>query len=154
MSKPRRSSNASAIPDLPCRIRWRPSAWLGGALWTLALLAPCAVLASDLPASWAWPLALAAGLHGIVLARRHRRQPSMRWIIPPGRGQPTCDGMPMPGLRVSWRGPLGFVAWRGGNGRWCRHALGPDVLDAAGRRELKLALQRRESAATGGPMAG
>jgi len=154
MSKPRRSSNASAIPDLPCRIRWRPSAWLGGALWTLALLAPCAVLASDLPASWAWPLALAAGLHGIVLARHHRRQPPMRWSIPPGRGQPTCDGMPMPGLRVSWRGPLAFVAWRGGNGRWCRHALGPDVLDAAGRRELKLALQRRESAAAGGPMAG
>jgi len=154
MSKPRRSSNASAIPDPPCCIRWRPSAWLGGALWTLAWLAPFALLASDLPASWAWPLALAAGLHGIVLARRHRRQPPMRWIIPPGRGQPTCDGMPMPGLRVSWRGPLAFVAWRGGDGRWRRHALWPDVLDAAGRRELKLALQRRESAAAGGPMAG
>ena len=49
----------------------------------------------------------------------------MRWIIPPGRGQATCDGMPMPGLRVSWRGPLAFVAWRGGDGSllWTCHGL-------------------------------
>ena len=150
MSKSRRSSIASP----PCRIEWRPSRWQGCALWMLALLAPLGVLASDLPAAWAWPLALAVCLRGGVLARRHRRQPPLRLVIPSGRGQATCDGAPMQVLMVSWRGPLAFLAWRDAGGRGWRRSLWPDVLDAAARRELKLAMQRRDGAPPAASMAG
>ena len=150
MSKSRRSSIASP----PCRIEWQPSRWQGRALWMLAVLAPLGVLASDLPAAWACPLALAVCLRGGVLARRHRRQPPLRLVIPSGRGQATCDGAPMQGLVVSWRGPLAFLAWRDAGGRRWRRSLWSDVLDATARRELKLAMHKREAAGGGASMAG
>lgn len=87
MSKSRRSS----ITSVPCRLEWRPSRQVGAALWYLALLAPFCLLASDLPRGWAWPLAVLAGLVGIRDAWRHRHQPTCQWVIPAGRGAPTCD---------------------------------------------------------------
>ena len=59
MSKSRRSSSASANSETRCcRLEWRPSRWLGALLWSLALLAPLSLIASDLPRGVAWPLAL------------------------------------------------------------------------------------------------
>jgi len=150
MSKSRRSSIAS----VPCRLEWRPSRQLGAALWLLALLAPFCVLASDLPPDWAWPLAVLAGLVGIRDAWRYRRQPARRLTIPSGRGAPTCDAERIERLLVHWRGPLAFLCWRDGDGRSRRLVFAPDILPAPARRELKLALQRREAAAGSPSMAG
>ena len=150
MSKSRRSSIAS----VPCRLDWRPSRQLGAALWLIAMLAPFCVLASDLPRGWAWPLAVLAGLIGVRDARRYRNQPARRWVIPAGRGAPTSDAERIEGLLVHWRGPLAFLRWRDGNGRSRRVVFAQDTLPAASRRELKLALQRREAAAGVPSMAG
>ena len=118
------------------------------------MLAPFCVLASDLPRGWAWPLAVLAGLVGIHDARRYRNQPISRWVIPAGRGAPTCDAERIEGLLVHWRGPLAFLRWRDADGRSRRVVFAPDTLPAASRRELKLALQRREAAAGSPSMAG
>ena len=118
------------------------------------MLAPFCVLASDLPRGWAWPLAVLASLVGIRDARRYRNQPARRWVIPAGRGAPTCDAERIEGLLVHWRGPLAFLRWRDADGRSRRVVFAPDTLPAASRRELKLALQRREAAAGSPSMAG
>lgn len=150
MSKSRRLSNASA----PCRFDWLPSRWLTAALLALALLAPFSLLASDLPPIVAWPLALLAGAWGIREVRRHVLQPPRALVIPGGLGEARCDEMPMASLRVRWRGPLGFLCWRDPDGRTRRLVLWPDILPAAARRELKLAMQQRETAGGGASMAG
>ena len=150
MSKSRRSSNASA----PCRFDWVPSRWLTAALVALALLAPFSLLVSDLPPAVAWPLALLAGAWGIREVRRHRLQPPRALVIPAGAGEARCDGLPMTSLGVRWRGPLAFLRWRDPDGRARRLVFWPDTLPAAARRELKLALQQRESAGGGASMAG
>lgn len=126
MSKSRRSS----ITSVPCRLEWRPSRQVGAALWYLALLAPFCLLASDLPRGWAWPLAVLAGLVGIRDAWRHRHQPTCQWVIPAGRGAPTCDAGRIEGLLVHWRGPLAFLRWRDGVGRTRRCVFAPDTLSA------------------------
>ena len=155
MSKSRRSSNASASPEQACcRLGWRPSRWLGAMLWSLALLAPFSLLASDLPRAWAWPLALAAAAWAIFDARRQRAIPARLLLIPTGRGAPTCDGERMHGLQLRWRGPLAFLHWRDARGRRRRASFWPDTLPAGTRRELKLALQRREAASGAASMAG
>ena len=149
MSKSRRSSNASAC----CHLEWRPSRQVGACLLALALLAPFSLMASDVPTRWGVPFALLALTIGVRDWRRYRRQLPMDLRIPAGRGQATAEGRPVQGLRVAWRGPLCFLRWRDG-GRRERRVFWPDTLDAAGRRELKLALQRRESARVGATMAG
>ncbi|HSD16844.1 MAG TPA: hypothetical protein VLC71_06225 [Thermomonas sp.] len=121
------------------------------ALWLLAMLAPFCALASDLPRGCAWPLAALAGLIGILDARRYRRQPTRQWMIPAGRGAPTCDAVRIERLLVHWRGPLAFLRWRDGDGRTRRLVFAPDTLANGARRELKLAMQRREAAA-GSPL--
>ena len=143
MSKSRRSSIISA----PCRLEWRPSRQVGAALWLLAMLAPSCLLASDLPRAWVWPLAVIAGMIGIRNARRYRQQPISRLVIPAGRGAPTCDGERIERLLVHLRGPLAFLRWRDGDGRNRRVVFAQDTLTAPARRELKLAMQRREAAA-------
>ena len=149
MSKSRRSSNASAC----CHLEWRPSRQVGACLLALALLAPFSLMASAVPARWGVPIALLALTVGVRDWRRYRRQLPMALRIPAGRGQATVDDRPMQGLRVAWRGPLCFLRWRDGDRRH-RRVFSPDTLDAAGRRELKLALQRRESARAGATVAG
>jgi toxin CptA len=150
MSKSRRSSIAFA----PCRLEWRPSRQLGAAHWLLAKLAPFCVLASDLPRGWAWPIGVLAGLVGIRDAWRYRRQPTRRLTIPSRLGAPTCDAERIERLLVHWRGPLAFLCWRDAAGRSRRLVFAPDVLPATSRRELMLALQRREAAAGSPSMAG
>jgi toxin CptA len=123
-------------------------------LWSLAGLAPLALLASELPRAWAWPLALVACAWGIFDARRHRAQPRRNLLVPAGRGVATCDGVRIDGLRVGWRGPLAFLQWRDGDGRRQRAAFWPDTLDAGMRRELKVAMLRRDAARDAASMAG
>ena len=141
MSKSRRSSNASAC----CHLEWRPSRQVGACLLALALLAPFSLIASEVPARWAFPIALLAAGIGLRDWRRYRRQAPIQLRIPAVRGDASGDGRPLCRFNVSWRGPLCFLRWRDG-GRRQRRVFWPDTLDAAGRRELKLALQRRESA--------
>jgi toxin CptA len=62
-------------------------------------------------------------------------------IVVDGEGQATVDGQIVDGLRVDWRGPLAFVAWRDAEGRVVRRSLWPDTLSAARRRELRLAVR-------------
>ena len=150
MSKSRRSSIASA----PCRLEWRPSRWLGAMLWSLAFLAPFALIASDLPRIVAWPLASAAFGWAVFDARRYRTMPPRQLLIPAGRGAATCDGERIDELHAGWRGPLAFLRWRGRDGRVHRVSWWPDTMDAGMRRELRVALQRRETASDGEPMAG
>jgi len=150
MSKSRRSS----IAYVPCRLEWRPSRQVGAALWFLTLLAPFCLLASDLPRGWAWPLAAIAGLVGIRDAVRYRHQSPRQVVIPAGRGAASCDAERIECLGVHWRGPLAFVHWRDGDGRNRRVVFAPDTLAAPARRELKLAMQRREAAAGSPSVAG
>ncbi len=110
------------------------------------LLAPFSLLMSDLPRSFAWPLAIAALVLGVFDARRHRRPQPCALVIPAGPGQPTCNGQPMHRLKVEWRGPLAFLRWRDPGGRIRRLAFWPDNLPAASRRELRLAALRMQCA--------
>ena len=150
MSKSRRSSIASA----PCRLEWQPSRRLGAILIVLAVLAACSLVGSDLPRAWPWPLAICAGLLGIRDARRYLRGKPVHLLVPAGRGVVQCDGAPVHDLQVAWRGPLAFLRWHGGDARVRRVVFWPDRLDAGARRELKLAMQRREAAAGAPSMAG
>lgn len=122
--------------------------------WSLAVLAPLSLLASDLPRAWAWPLALLAGGWAIRDARRQRALSPRRLLIPAGRGAATCDGGRIEALRVGWRGPLAFLQWRDGDSRRQRAAFWPDTLDAGMRRELKIAMMRRDAARDTASMAG
>ena len=128
--------------SVPCRLEWRPSAWLTAALAVLGVLSSSAVVASGMPRALAWPLALAALAHGTRLARREARRPRRAWRIP-AAGATSLDGVAVADMDVSWRGPLVFLRWRDPGGR-CQHlAWWPDTLPPSRRRELRLALQAR-----------
>ncbi len=132
-------SNASA----PCRLEWRPSRLLAAAL---------AVLTSEMPRGLAWPLAVAAGLRGLHLARRETRRPVQAWVFP-ADGRVTVDGLRVHEPTLVWRGPLAILRWRDGQGR--RHGLGwwPDTLPVAARRELRLAADLADASRGRRPMA-
>ena len=150
MSKSRRSSIASG----PCHLEWRPSPRIGAALWLLTVLAPFCLVASDLPGTLAWPLAVIAFVVGFRDAWRYRRQEPIRLLIPAGRGPPMCDAERMDALLVHWRGPLAFLRWRDREGRRQHCVFAADTLSPMGRRELKLVMQRREAAAGTPTVAG
>lgn len=143
-----RSSNASA----PSRFELRVSRWPIAALLALSLLAPIAVLASEMPRAFAWPLACAAFASGVWRARAEARRPP-RLIVIDGDGQATVDGAAVGDFRVDWRGALAFVSWREASGRIARGSFWPDTLDAAGRRELRLAVDRIDAGRRAGRMA-
>ena len=134
MRNSRRWSNASA----PCRLDWRPSRLLAGVLIALGMLGAVSVLMSALPASAAWLLAAASLIEGARLARRELASPPRTLLWPIG-ATPSLDREPMHDPQLHWRGPLAFLAWRDGSGRRRRLVWWPDTLDAAGRRELRLA---------------
>ena len=123
-------------------------------LWALALLAPVSLIASGLPGGAAWPLAVLAAGWGIRDARRHARQPVRSLVIPTGQSAATCDGERMEAMAVAWRGPLAFVSWRGEGGVMHRLSFWPDTLDPGMRRELRLAMMRRQAATDTGSVAG
>ena len=150
MSTSQRSSSASAS----CRCDWRPSRHGLAALIALAALAPLSVLASDLPPSAAWPLAVAALLAGAHRVRTYARAATRVLSVPAGGRPPNCDGAPMRQLRLHRRGPLLFLHWRAPDGRPERLVFWPDTLPAPARRELWLALQRLAAAGEGPSMAG
>ncbi|MGY0504631.1 hypothetical protein [Luteimonas sp. e5] len=136
MSKSHRSSSASAS----CRCEWRPSRWISAWLIGLALVAPLALLASNLPRALAWPMALLVAALGVHRARQSWRRPPVRLQLR-ADGPLTVDGVEHARWRLRWRGPLAFVSWHDGR----RHqalALWPDVLPPALRRELRLATPR------------
>lgn len=134
MSKSHRSSSASAS----CQLEWRPSRWVCTWLWGLSLLAPLALLQSGLPGMLAWPLAGGAWLWATRERRAYRSAPPRRlWVTADASLQ--VDGHPQSQWRVHWRGRLAFIAWRAYDGRCHVLAFWPDTLDAAARRELKLA---------------
>jgi len=118
------------------------------------MLAPFCLVASDLPRVWAWPLAALAGVVGVRDAWRYRHQPAREFVIPAGRGAATCDAERIDHLLVQWRGSLAFLHWHAGDGRARRCVFAPDTLSARARRELKLAMQRREAAAGTPSVAG
>ena len=142
------SSNASA----PCRFEWRPSRWVTGALSALTVLAPCAVLWSEMPRGAAWPLAMTALLIGLWSNWREARRPACA-IVLDGAGAASVDGAVVEGFRVVWRGPLAFLSWRDPSGRTQRRSLWPDTLPPALRRELRLAAGRNDAVRRTGPMA-
>lgn len=142
------SSNASA----PCRFEWRPSRWVAGALWALTVLAPCAVLWSEMPCAAAWPLATAALIAGLWLIRREARRPACA-IVLDASGNATVDGAPVEAFRIAWRGPLAFLSWHDRAGRAHRRSLWPDTLTPALRRELRLAARQDDAVRRTGPMA-
>jgi toxin CptA len=123
-------------------------------LWSLALLAPVSLLASDLPRSLSWPLALVALAWAIADAWRHRALPARRLVIPAGCANASCDGASIEDLHVHWRGPLAFLRWRDGDGRCRRISLWPDTLDPGMRRELRIAMIRRDAAPQSASVAG
>jgi toxin CptA len=143
-----RSSNASA----PSRFELRPSRWAIGGVLALSVLAPLAVLASGMPRAFAWPLALLACAVGLWSARTEARRPA-RLLVVDGDGRATVDGIAAGDLRIDWRGPLAFVAWRDASGRRVRGSFWPDTLDTAGRRELRLAVDRIDAGRRAGRMA-
>lgn len=135
MSKSHRSSHASEI----CRLEWRPSRLLSALMVTLAALAAMSVLASDMPAIAAWPLAIVATCHGVVLARRQLHRPPMAIVWNGHADVVSVDGVPVEEPILQWRGPLAFLTWhRPGGGRG-RLSWWPDTLPPAARRELRLA---------------
>ena len=123
-------------------------------LWSLALLAPFSLIASDLPRFVAWPLALVAVAWAIVDARRYRAKPARQLVIPSGCGVATCDGERIDTLQVGWRGPLAFLRWRDADGRQHRASCWPDTLPAGMRRELRIVMQKRDAASDPASMAG
>ncbi|WP_417473508.1 hypothetical protein [Luteimonas mephitis] len=123
-----------------CRLERRASPLLAALLSLLAIAAAFAVLASEMPAVAAWPLALAALAHGAWLAWRETRVAPGEFVIPGVAGtRVTVDGKPVEDLSVRWRGPIAFLRWRDADGVWRRHVFFPDTLPAARRRELRLA---------------
>ena len=152
-----RSSAASAscppIEAFGGRLEWRPSRWPLAVLAALTLLAPFAVLVSEMPRAAAWPLALAALLHGLWSIRQERRRPRCVFVFA-GDGAPVLlDGAVIDGVTVRWRGSLAFVRWRGEDGRVHRRSWWPDTLPPARRRELRLAAPAQAAAPDAASMA-
>lgn len=136
-----------------CRLEWRPSRLLQGLLVALAAAAAFSVLVSEMPRMAAWPLAVLALAHGIWLARREGRKPRRALWFPGDGRAATVDGQRVEEAQVTWRGPLAFVRWRVGAGRWQRLAWWPDTLPARTRRELRLAAGQGDASRQGPRMA-
>ena len=144
-----RSSSTSA----PCRLEWRPSRWVIGALIALGLLAACSLLASEMPRAMAWPLAVVAAGYGGWLARREHCRPPRQLLWPAIAMPVMLDGEPLEHVQLQWRGPLAFLRWRASHGRGGNLDWWPDTLPAVQRRELRLAVERRPDALQAASMA-
>jgi toxin CptA len=148
MQKSKPSSNASAqsrpsVRTTAGRLEWRPSFRHAFALALLGACSAVATLASGLSPPFAAPLSVGALVAGLHLAGRELRGPRHRLVIGRDDVVPTIDGNGMDELKVRWRGPLVFLQWRDAGGRVRRLCGGPGNLDAAARRELRLAMTAR-----------
>ena len=128
----------SSSASVSCRLDWRPSRWLIGALLLLGALAACSALMSEMPRAAAWPSAMAALGYAAWRARLESRKPPLAFFFPGSDSPVALQGRPVQSVGVQWRGPLAFVSWRE-NGCIHRAAWWPDTLPAARRRELRLA---------------
>jgi toxin CptA len=129
-----RSSNACG----PCRLDWRPSRWVIGAVLVLGVAAASSILASEMPRGAAMTVAALALWRGIQLALYEAIRPA-RALVWSANQPPRLDGELLQDARLTWRGPLAFLEWRNASGRIQRLAWWPDTLHAEARRELKLA---------------
>lgn len=152
MSRSHRSSRASAHCR-PVTLDWRPSPQVTAVLAALTLLAPFSLIASDLHSGVAAVLALPLLLAGVRTMRRYARLPPTTFQVP-ARGAVTRDDRPLAVFELRWRGPLVFLRWREPGGGYRQLAFFPDTLDTDLRRELKLAMARRQSAGATAAMAG
>lgn len=142
MTHSHRLSSAS----VSCRLEWRPSRWVIGALLALGLLAALAVLASGMPRPVAWPLVVSTLAYACWRARRESKLPGHALFLPGNELPAMLDGLPIEQARLQWRGPLAFLLWRDRQGRPQRLSWWPDTLPAASRRELRLAAGSLEAA--------
>lgn len=134
---------ASSSASSTCRIDWRPSRWLARGLCLLGLLAGLSILLSALPAGLRWPLAALAVAEGGRLARREWRRPCLSLSVagPALRiMNGSEEGAALRAPRLREQGPLTLLCARTPGGRTLRLAWWPDTLDAAGRRQLRLAV--------------
>lgn len=119
------------------------------ALTLLGVLAALSILLSDAPRIVAWPGAVIAMGWGAWLARSETRKPVLDIVIRPAeRGAmpvATVDGRTCQVLRLRWRGPVAFLDLEDAD---CtrRIVLGPEVLTAPVRRELRLIVPRGAAA--------
>lgn len=142
MTHSHRWSNGS----VSCRLEWRPSRWVIGALLAGGVLAAASVLLSGMSMSAAWLLATAVLIHALCLASREAKRP-VRTLVFPGNDLPVMvDGMPVEQVEVQWRGPLAFVSWKERDGRRLRLSWWPDTLLPTRRRELRLAANATDTA--------
>ena len=135
MSHSHHSSNTS----VSCRLEWRPSRWVIGALISLAMLATASVLVSEMPRLAAWPLVLIVALYAALQVRRYSSMPSHGFVFPGNDLAVLLDGQPIDAVEMQWRGPLAFVSWLDRTGRRRRLSWWPDTLPPGSRRELRLA---------------
>jgi toxin CptA len=131
-------SHRLSRPSVSCRLEWRPSRWLQGALAVLGLLAVWSVLLSEMPRWAAWPVAVGVLAYSLAAIGRERRRPARHLVFPGGDGPVRIDGVAVEGVVVQWRGPLVFVRWREPGGGQ-RLSWWPDTLPPERRRELRLA---------------
>lgn len=117
------SSNAS----LPCRIDWRPSRWLVGALCALAALAALSVMASGLPGQLKPMFAVVSALYGLALARREALR------------RPVSLDLAGATLVLREQGPLLRLQACTADGRRWSRTWWPDTLSTPDRRRLRLA---------------
>lgn len=134
-----RRRNSSPI-SAPCRLEWRPSAWLLKALVVLGVLALLSLVLSDIPLIPASVLALLTVGVAWRLFDRERKAPARALLVAPTASSACVDGHPVVDLQLQCRGPLTIVSWRDGRRR---HSLlfWPDTLSRAQRRELRLAVE-------------
>lgn len=125
--------------SISCRLEWRPSRWQMFALSSITLLAGFSLVASELPALAAWPLAVLVMGYGSWQVRREQRKPALELFFPGNDLPVMVEGTAVDAMQVEWRGPLAFACWRGGDGRMQRLSWWPDTLPPARRRELRLA---------------
>ncbi|KFL37806.1 hypothetical protein [Arenimonas donghaensis] len=127
---------------MPCRIEWRPSRWLVGALCLLAGLAAASVLASGLPDALKPMLAGLVVLAGLARARREalRAPVSLVWQGDTLVVHDLAGGrhrLSSPRLRE--QGPLLRIQARTAQGRRWSRSWWPDTLAGPDRRRLRLA---------------
>ncbi|MGO4260449.1 hypothetical protein [Lysobacter sp. TAB13] len=132
------SNRPKPPPTADCRLQWRPSRLLSAALIALGLAAAFSAVASELPLPASLPLAAMALAWAGWSTRREARLPPQPLVIAGGRA--TLAAAPISDLRLHWRGWLARLDFTGSDGRRRRLLWWPDTLDAAGRRELRLAV--------------
>lgn len=135
MTASTRSSNTFAR----CRLDWRPSRLLGGALALLTFAAALSILASEMPRVVAWPLVILVLGSGLLQVRREHRRHPHTVVVDPNTARILLDDRELDDARLRWRGPLAFLIWRDARRRRCTLIWWPDTLPASQRRELRLA---------------